>query len=98
VEKHSKEMINLINEKKSEFYQQELPPETEELGELLPYPSQPPNPQPPGQAKMEIYDDPLVFADIDQKAITVAQEDQKTFTDLVRKLIGSCSSDVEKAR
>ena len=28
----------------------------------------------------------------------VAQEDQKTFTDLVRLLVGSCTSDVEKAR
>ena len=28
----------------------------------------------------------------------VAQEDQKTFTDLVRMLIGRCGSDVEKAR
>ena len=30
--------------------------------------------------------------------IQVAQEDQKTFTDLVRMLIGRCTSDVEKAR
>ena len=28
----------------------------------------------------------------------VAQEDQKTFTDLVRQLVGQCGSDVEKAR
>lgn len=28
----------------------------------------------------------------------VAQEDQKTFTDLVRQLVGRCPSDVEKAR
>lgn len=30
--------------------------------------------------------------------LQVAQEDQKTFTDLVRQLVGRCSSDVEKAR
>lgn len=28
----------------------------------------------------------------------VAQEDQKTFTDLVRMLVGKCGSDIEKAR
>lgn len=28
----------------------------------------------------------------------VAQEDQKTFTDLVRQLVGRCATDVEKAR
>lgn len=28
----------------------------------------------------------------------VAQEDQKTFTDLVRQLVGRCTSDIEKAR
>ena len=28
----------------------------------------------------------------------MAQEDQKTFTDLVRQLVGRCGSDIEKAR
>lgn len=28
----------------------------------------------------------------------MAQEDQKTFTDLVRKLVSRCGTDVEKAR
>ena len=35
---------------------------------------------------------------MDERAITVAQEDQKTFTDLVRQLVAGCESDVEKAR
>lgn len=39
--------------------------------ELFPYPSNPPAPQPPGVAKTDIYHDPLVFADIDQIAISV---------------------------
>lgn len=30
--------------------------------------------------------------------LQVAQEDQKTFTDLVRMLVGHCASDVEKVR
>lgn len=28
----------------------------------------------------------------------MAQENQKTFTDLVRQLVGRCTSDIEKAR
>ena len=39
--------------------------------ELFPYPSNPPAPQPPGVANTDIYHDPLVFADIDQIAISV---------------------------
>ncbi|CAG0888528.1 unnamed protein product [Darwinula stevensoni] len=95
VEKHSKEMMNLIQQKKSEYLRDQG--DQEEM-ELPPYPSQAPPPGPPAQAKVEIYSDPMVFHDIDQQAIAVAQEDQKTFTDLLRRLIGNCSSDVEKAR
>jgi hypothetical protein len=58
----------------------------------------PPPPVPPAFAKTEIYKDPTVFAEVDQRAISVAQEDQKTFTDLVRQLVAGCLSDVEKAR
>ncbi|CAG2182407.1 unnamed protein product [Oppiella nova] len=64
----------------------------------MPYPAQPPSPSPPLISKMDIYHDPNVFAELDQIAINVAREDQKTFTDLVRLLIGSCITDVEKAR
>ena len=53
---------------------------------------------PPSFAKTEIYRDPTVFAGVDERAISVAQEDQQTFTDLVRQLVAGCSSDVEKAR
>ncbi len=49
------------------------------------YPAQPPPPVPPSFAKTEIYRDPTEFAEVDRRAINVAQEDQKTFTDLVRK-------------
>ena len=48
------------------------------------YPAQPPPPVPPSFAKTEIYRDPTEFAEVDRRAINVAQEDQKTFTDLVR--------------
>ena len=62
------------------------------------YPTQPPPPGPPAFAKIEIYKDPDEFAEVDSRAITVAQEDQKTFTDLVRQLVKGCANDVEKAR
>lgn len=91
VEKHSKEMMRLIQEKRSEY----LEDDDEELEH---YPASPPPPQPPPQTKLDISTDPEEFAQVDQLAIQVAQEDQKTFTDLVRMLVGHCSSDVEKAR
>ncbi|XP_043473178.1 hillarin [Leptopilina heterotoma] len=103
VEKQSSEMLELINGARSEYmrqeslyldegieYAQELPPQ--------PYPSQAPPPHPPALAKYHLYNDPIEFADIDQIAISVAQEDQKTFTDLVRQLVTKCGSDIEKAR
>ena len=42
--------------------------------ELFPYPSNPPAPQPPSIAKTDIYHDPMVFADIDQIAISVKNQ------------------------
>ncbi|XP_046388958.1 hillarin [Ischnura elegans] len=142
VEKQSREMLDLINEKRSEYMRAEslylddelddedddfghgglrtsrggggrgvkggggrigLPEEgvmsAEETAILLePYPSQPPAPMPPPIPKAHLYQHPIEFAQVDQIAISVAQEDQKTFTDLVRQLVGRCGSDVEKAR
>ena len=97
VEKHSKEMMNLIQEKRAQYMDND---ESEELEDAVvsQYPSQPPPPVPPSYAKTEIYRDPTVFAEVDQRAINVAQEDQKTFTDLVRQLVSGCLTDVEKAR
>ena len=76
VEKQSSEMLELINEARSEYmlqeslyldegdgYTQEAPPP--------PYPSRAPPPQPPALAKYHIYNDPLEFADMDQIAISV---------------------------
>lgn len=40
--------------------------------DVSPYPSNAPSPQPHGVAKIDIYHDPLVFADIDQIAISVS--------------------------
>ncbi|KAK6617211.1 hypothetical protein RUM44_005542 [Polyplax serrata] len=102
VEKQSKEMLELINEKRSEYMMAESlyldEGEGYSEGPLQPYPSQTPLPAPPALSKFEIYNDPIEFAAIDQIAISVAQDDQKTFTDLVRQLVGRCGSDIEKAR
>ncbi|XP_027196451.2 peptidase hillarin [Dermatophagoides pteronyssinus] len=62
------------------------------------YPSQPPPPTITSISKLDIYNDPSVFNELDQVAINVAREDQKTFTDLVRQLTANCVTDVEKSR
>ncbi|XP_014218702.1 hillarin [Copidosoma floridanum] len=103
VEKQSSEMLELINEARSEYMQQESLYLDEGVDYIhgappSPYPSRAPAPHPPALAKYHLYNDPLEFADIDQIAISVAQEDQKTFTDLVRQLVSKCGSDIEKAR
>ncbi|KAG8227362.1 hypothetical protein J437_LFUL003351 [Ladona fulva] len=137
VEKQSREMLDLINEKRSEYMRAEslyldddLDDDDADFGHggrgsrsmgrtskghmgsteegivgqdetamlLEPYPSQPPAPSPPLVPKAHLYNHPIEFAQVDQIAISVAQEDQKTFTDLVRQLVGRCGSDVEKAR
>ena len=75
------ELINLffIPEKRAQYVEN-----TEETnGDLQStneYPSHPPPPVPPAFAKIQIYQDPDEFAEVDSRAISVAQEDQKTFT------------------
>ncbi|XP_077299802.1 peptidase hillarin [Arctopsyche grandis] len=97
VEKQSHEMLELINEKRSEYMRAESL--FEDAAEVAaPYPARAPPPAPPALTKFHIYSDPTEFAEVDQIAISVAQEDQKTFTDLVRQLVGRCGSDIEKAR
>jgi len=94
VEKHSTEMMDLIAEKKS-IYVEDV---NEDVDDPSSYPTHPPPPGPPAFLKNEIYKDPSEFKEVDERAISVAQEDQATFTDLVRQLVGNCTSDVEKAR
>lgn len=65
VDKHSKEMMRLIQEKRSEYMEEE---------EVMDhYPAQPPPPLPPPQTKTDIYMDPDEFAEVDQLAIQVRQ-------------------------
>ena len=79
VEKQSREMLELINEKRSEYmmaeslYLDEGDGYTEDV--LLPYPSEAPIPAPPALSKFEVYNDPVEFADIDQIAISVRKAD-----------------------
>jgi hypothetical protein len=75
-------MITLITEKRAQMYDGEAGDGIEDSAK---YPAQPPPPVPPSFAKTEIYRDPTEFAEVDRRAINVAQEDQKTFTDLVTK-------------
>lgn len=71
-------MLELINEKRSEYmmaeslYLDEGDGYTEDV--LLPYPSQAPIPAPPALSKFEVYNDPVEFADIDQIAISVRKQ------------------------
>ncbi|XP_040568871.1 hillarin [Lepeophtheirus salmonis] len=97
VDRHSEEMMTLIQEKKMEKLGEDERVEDPEESRSH-YPAHPPPPMPPTFSKAEIYKDPTIFAEVDQRAISVAQEDQKTFTDLVRQLVAGCDSDVEKAR
>jgi len=70
IEKQSKEMLQLINERKREYIQRGDDEEFEEVVETE-YPLQPPAPGPPATDKTQIYADPIEFADIDQIAISV---------------------------
>lgn len=68
-------MLELINEKRSEYMMAEslyLDEGEDYTEEALPYPSQAPVPAPPALSKFEIYNDPIEFADIDQIAISVS--------------------------
>jgi hypothetical protein len=71
-------MLELINEKRSEYmmaeslYLDDGDGYTEDV--LLPYPSQAPIPAPPALSKFEVYNDPSEFADIDQIAISVRKQ------------------------
>lgn len=62
------------------------------------YPSTPPPPMPPSCSKRHVYTDTSVFDYIDRIAVSVAQSEVATFTDLIRALTYGASSDVDKAR
>ena len=66
-------MLELINEKRSEYMMAEsIYLEEEDRSDTIsPYPSQVPSPAPPSIYKFQLYNDPIEFAHIDQIAISV---------------------------
>ncbi|VDM40531.1 unnamed protein product [Toxocara canis] len=62
------------------------------------YPTTPPPPMPPMCSKRDVYTNTSIFESIDQVAISMAQSEVTTFTELIRTLIANARSDVEKAR
>lgn len=77
VEKQSHEMLELINEKRSEYMMAESlyldgGEEHGQLEDLPPYPIHAPVPDPPALSKFQIYSDPAEFAHVDQIAISVS--------------------------
>lgn len=71
VEKQSHEMMELINEKRSEYMMAESIYMEDNVEEVTPYPSHAPLPAPPALSKFQIYSDPIEFANVDQIAISV---------------------------
>ena len=66
---------------------------------LANYPREPPVLQPPQFKKEAVYENNMaVFEVIDETAKNAAKANWKTFTKLVRHLVGRCASDVDKAR
>lgn len=70
VEKQSHEMMELIQERRSEYMAASSIYLDGE--EAPPYPARAPAPQPPLVSKFHIYTDPAEFADVDKIAISVS--------------------------
>ena len=45
-----------------------------------------------------LYEDPSVFEELDNDVIKVAEQEQSSFTELVRQLTAHCITDLQKAR
>ena len=60
--------------------------------------SQPPPPQPHHRHKRDLYEDPSIFEHVDQQAITVAEKEQASYTELIDQLTCGLLTDLEKAR
>ena len=79
------------------IYLQEGGEETAEI--MANYPREPPPIQPPQFKKTDVYENNMaVFEVIDETAKTAATETYKTFSNLVRVLVGRCASELDKAR
>uniref|UniRef100_A0A0N5AH95 LIM zinc-binding domain-containing protein n=1 Tax=Syphacia muris TaxID=451379 RepID=A0A0N5AH95_9BILA len=92
VDRQAKEMLEL-------FKQARVDCDADESNEgTLSYPTTPPPPTPPMCSKRDVYTSTSVFEAVDQVAISMAQSDVTTFTELIRALTANACSDVEKAR
>eukprot|EP00090_Calanus_glacialis_P005526 TRINITY_DN14284_c0_g1_i2.p1 TRINITY_DN14284_c0_g1~~TRINITY_DN14284_c0_g1_i2.p1 ORF type:complete len:1081 (-),score=244.64 TRINITY_DN14284_c0_g1_i2:1211-4453(-) len=95
-DKHCTQIMDLIHREKV-IYLQEGGEETAEI--MANYPREPPPIQPPQFKKTDVYENNMaVFEVIDETAKTAATETYKTFSNLVRVLVGRCASELDKAR
>ncbi|KFD55831.1 hypothetical protein M513_03270 [Trichuris suis] len=94
VDKQSKEMIDLFKQARLTNNVQEV----DQKDDGSSYPSTPPPPLPPNDRKRDVYSEISTFEIVDQTAVTVAQSEQRSFTDLIRALTQNCKTDVEVAR
>lgn len=67
-------MLELINEKRSEYLASEGPHLYVEDYMPLPYPAHAPPPSPPLVSKYQLYGDPAEFEHVDEVAISVSAE------------------------
>lgn len=96
-EKHSRQMMDMIYKKKMAYFQTGGDDWKEVLGRS--YPRDPPPVEPPPYNKEMVYENNHhVFEAVDDDAIKVSEENYRTYTALVRGLVGKCTSDIEKAR
>uniref|UniRef100_A0A7E4ULE6 LIM zinc-binding domain-containing protein n=1 Tax=Panagrellus redivivus TaxID=6233 RepID=A0A7E4ULE6_PANRE len=102
VDRQAKEMLELFKQARiggdGERIEDDGGYGSEIRGDPPSYPTTPPPPLPPSCSKRHIYTDTSVFEQIDQVAISVAQSEVATFTDLIRTLTAGARSDVDKAR
>uniref|UniRef100_A0A914ED62 LIM zinc-binding domain-containing protein n=1 Tax=Acrobeloides nanus TaxID=290746 RepID=A0A914ED62_9BILA len=95
IDKQAEEMLNLFRQARLEREHNEFEASSSDPPS---YPTTPPPPMPPSCSKRHIYTDTSVFDQIDQIAISVAQSEVTTFTDLIRTLTDGARSDIDKAR
>ncbi|CAF3461873.1 unnamed protein product [Rotaria socialis] len=98
VSKFSKEMINLIQAKEREVLVENGVDDQLAASYSMIQLSQPPPPQPPCRHKRDLYEDPSIFEQVDQQAITVAESEQTSYTELIDQLTYGLLTDLEKAR
>uniref|UniRef100_A0A1I7ZV80 LIM zinc-binding domain-containing protein n=1 Tax=Steinernema glaseri TaxID=37863 RepID=A0A1I7ZV80_9BILA len=109
VDRQAKEMLELFRQARQDRvrletlngkvpFAQEYNEEELDHHALPSYPTTPPPPLPPSCSKRHIYTDTSVFETVDQIAISVAQSEVTTFTELIRTLTAGARSDVDKAR